>query len=109
MARRSGRSDAGKPERTTADHWLPREIPRAGGKTRRGYDGKITNCFPGSRSENREQRDAWQITQLAHQADLVLDIHGTMKKGWDFPFYGTAGRSSPLIIGVASLLGCERV
>lgn len=85
-----------------------RETPRAGGKTQRGYDDNITNCFPGSPTGNREQRDAWQVTQLAQQADLVLDIHGTMNKGWDFPFYGAAGRSSPLITGVASLLGCER-
>ena len=85
-----------------------REAPRAGGKPQRGYDGNITESSPGRPRGNREQRDAWQITQLAQKAELTLDIHGTMNKGWDFPFYGAAGRSRPLITGVASLLGCAR-
>jgi len=85
-----------------------REAPGAGWTTRRGFEDNITDCFPGSPSGNREQQDAWQITKLARQADLVLDIHGTGNKGWDFPFYGTTGRSSPLVAGTASLLGCER-
>ena len=86
-----------------------REAPGAGWTTRRGYEGNITDCFPGNPSGNREERDAWQITRLAQQADLVLDIHGTANKGWDCPFHGVAGRSSPLVTGTASLLGCERV
>jgi hypothetical protein len=86
-----------------------REAPDAGAQKQRGYDANITDCFPGCPSGNREQRDAWRITQLAQKADLVLDIHGTANVGWDFPFYGPAGRSSPLVAGTASLLGCDRV
>jgi hypothetical protein len=85
-----------------------REAPGAGWTTPRGYEGNITDCFPGSPSGDREQRDAWQITRLAQHADLVLDIHGTGNKGCEFPFYGVTGRSSPLVTGTASLLRCER-
>lgn len=85
-----------------------REAPPEGWKQQRGYEDNITDCFPGSPSGNKEQREAWQITRLAHDADLVLDIHGTRNNGWDFPFYGPTGRSNPLVIGTASLLGCER-
>ena len=49
-----------------------REAPGAGWKMQRGYEDNITDCFPGSPSGNREQRDAWQITRLAQKADLVL-------------------------------------
>lgn len=86
-----------------------REAPPAGWKKQRGYEDNITDCFPGSPSGNREQREAWQITRLARKTDLVLDIHGTCNNGWDFPFHGPAGCSSPLVVGTASLLGCERV
>jgi hypothetical protein len=85
-----------------------RDAPEPGWTPRRGYDANIANCFPGDPDGNREQQDAWRVTQLAKQADLVLDIHGTRNEGWDFPFYGAAGRSSPLITGMAGLLGCER-
>ena len=68
-----------------------REAPDAGWIKRRGYEGNITDCFPGSPIGNREQRDAWQITRIAQQADLVLDIHGTGNNGWEFPFYGASG------------------
>lgn len=85
-----------------------REAPDAGWIKRRGYEGNITDCFPGSPIGNREQRDAWQITRIAQQADLVLDIHGTGNNGWEFPFYGARSRSSPLVAGTASLLRCER-
>jgi hypothetical protein len=86
-----------------------REAPGPGWTKRRGYEGNITDYFPGNPSGNREQRDAWQITRLAQDADLVLDIHGTANKGWDRPFHGVTGRSSPLVTGTASLLACERV
>jgi hypothetical protein len=85
-----------------------REAPDPGWKPRRGYDGNITACFPGSPRGNREERDAWQLTQLAQQADLVLDIHGTRNRAETFPFYGPAGRSSRLVKGIASLLARDR-
>jgi hypothetical protein len=84
-----------------------RQAPGPGETRRRGYDDNITGCFPGRLDGNREQRDAWTITRLAHNADLVLDIHGTRDPGETFPFYGPAGRSSPLIRGTASLLACD--
>lgn len=84
-----------------------RQVPGPGERRRRGYDGNITDCFPGSPDGNREQKDAWTITQLAQNADLVLDIHGTRAADETFPFYGPAGRSSPLIRGTASLLACD--
>lgn len=87
---------------------ITRDAPSAGGERRRGYDANITDCFPGRPDGNRKQRDAWTITQLAQHADLVLDIHGTANPGWDYPFYGAAGRADPLIKGAASLLGGER-
>jgi hypothetical protein len=86
-----------------------REAPPVGWTKQRGYEDNITNCFPGSPSGNTEEREAWRITRLARKTDLVLDIHGTRNNGWDFPFYGPSGRSSPLITGTASLLGCQRV
>ena len=85
-----------------------RDAPGPGWTPRRGYDTNITSCFPGDPNGNREQQDAWRVTQLAKQADLVLDIHGTRNEGWDYPFYGAAGRTSPLVTGIAGLLGCER-
>jgi hypothetical protein len=84
-----------------------REAPDPGWKPQRGYDANITDCFPGSPRGNREQRDAWQVTRLARKACLVLDIHGTRNPAENFPFYGPAGRSSPLIRGTASLLGSD--
>ena len=84
-----------------------RQAPGPGETRRRGYDDNITDCFPGSRDGNREQRDAWTVTELARSADLVLDIHGTKDADETFPFYGPAGRSSPLIRGTASLLGSD--
>jgi hypothetical protein len=86
-----------------------RRAPGPGETRRRGYDDNITDCFPGSPDGNREQRDAWTVTQLARKADLVLDIHGTRDADETFPFYGPAGRSSPLIRGTAALLGCDHV
>lgn len=85
-----------------------RQAPSGAGCMKRGYDGNITDCFPGSPEGNREQRDAWTVTRLAQDADLVLDIHGTKNHGWDFPFYGPAGRGDALVTGTASLLGCDR-
>jgi hypothetical protein len=84
-----------------------REAPGPGWKPQRGYDANITDCFPGNPRGNREQRDAWQVTRLARKADLVLDIHGTRNPAENFPFYGPGGRSSRLVKGTASLLGCE--
>lgn len=84
-----------------------REAPGPGWKPQRGYDANITDCFPGNPRGNREQRDAWRVTRLARKADLVLDIHGTRNPAENFPFYGPAGRSSRLVKGTASLLGCE--
>jgi hypothetical protein len=84
-----------------------RQAPGPGEARRRGYDDNITDCFPGSPDGNREQRDAWTITQLAKITDLVLDIHGTRDADETFPFYGPAGRSSTLVRGTASLLGCD--
>src|ERR1700761_8888425 len=86
-----------------------REALPAGVPKRRGYEANITDCFPGRPNGNREQRDAWWITRLARRAALVLDIHGTRNHGWDFPFSGPAGGTSPLVTGTASLLGGERV
>jgi hypothetical protein len=82
-----------------------RPAPAPGAQPRRGYDANITDCFPGRPDGNREQRDAWRITQLSRGADLVLDIHGTGQQDVTFAFYGPAGRSSPLVAGVAALLG----
>jgi len=84
-----------------------RQAPAPGEKSRRGRDGNITDCFPGSPDGNMEQRDAWTVTRLSRNADLVLDIHGTRDRDETFPFYGPAGRSSALLAGTASLLGCE--
>lgn len=86
-----------------------REAPDASQSARRGYEANITECFPGNPHVNKEQQDAWQISTLAQQADLVLDIHGTRNNGWDFPFYGPTGGRSPLVTGTASLLGRDRV
>jgi hypothetical protein len=86
-----------------------REAPGPGWKLQRGYEANITDCFPGSPRGNREQRDAWRVTQLARNTDLVLDIHGTRNQGWDFPFYGATGRANLLVAGTASLLGCGHV
>lgn len=85
-----------------------REALAAGETPRRGVDANITDCFPGSLDGNAEQRDAYRITGLARTADLVLDIHGTRNDGWDYPFYGPAGRGHPLVAGTAALLGCQR-
>jgi hypothetical protein len=85
-----------------------RPAPAQGAVPRRGYDANITDCFPGSPSGNREERDAWRITRLSQGADLVLDIHGTRQADETYPFYGPAGRLSPLVAGVASLLGSDR-
>lgn len=85
-----------------------REAPGVGQKAQRGYEDNITECFPGSPSGNREQRDAWQITGLAQKADLVLDIHGTRNDGWGYPFYGPAARRGALVTGTASLIECDR-
>lgn len=85
-----------------------RQAPALGAVRQRGYDANITDCFPGSPRGNREQRDAWQITQLSQNADLVLDVHGTRDKDETFAFYGSAGRSSALVTGVAALLGGEQ-
>lgn len=84
-----------------------RQAPALGASRQRGYDGNITDCFPGHPRGNREERDAWRITQLSRSADLVLDIHGTRRTDETFPFYGPAGRTSPLIKGVAALLGAD--
>jgi hypothetical protein len=84
-----------------------RQAPAPGRVRRRGYDGNITDCFPGHPRGHREERDAWQITQLSRSADLVLDIHGTRRTDETFPFYGPEGRTSPLIKGVAALLASD--
>lgn len=84
-----------------------RQAPAPGAARQRGYDGNITDCFPGHPRGHREERDAWQITQLSRSADLVLDIHGTRRKDETFPFYGPAGHTSPLTKGVAALLGSD--
>jgi hypothetical protein len=84
-----------------------RQAPAPGAVRRRGHDANITDCFPGSPDGNREERDAWRITGLARNADLVLDIHGTRQQDETFAFYGPAGRSSPLVTGVAALLGSD--
>lgn len=86
-----------------------RAVPDTSHSAQRGYDANITDCFPGIPNGNKEQRDAWQISTLARQSDLVLDIHGTRNIGWDYPFYGPTGGGSPLVKGTASLLGREHV
>ena len=85
-----------------------REAPDPGRRPRRGFEANITGCFPGRPDGNREQRDAWRITRLAEQADLVLDIHGTRNGAESFPFYGPVGRYSRLVRGTASLVDCEQ-
>jgi hypothetical protein len=84
-----------------------RAAPPAGFRKRRGYEGNITDIFPGRRDGTREQRDAWLITQLCWGADLVLDIHGNNDRDNDYPFYGPPP-ASPLVRGTASLLGSKR-
>jgi hypothetical protein len=81
-----------------------RPLP-AGTPPRRGHDENITMCFPGDPNGNRDQRDARHITKLCQGSDLVLDIHGWNHEEGDFPFYGLSSRGSPLVMGVASLLG----
>jgi hypothetical protein len=84
-----------------------REASSPGQTGQRGHEANITSCFPGRPDGNREQQDAWTITQRARHADLVLDIHGTRDEAETFPFYGPAGRHSPLVTGTASLLGSD--
>jgi hypothetical protein len=84
-----------------------RAAPPAGFRKRRGYEGNITDSFPGHPGGTIEQRDAWLISQLCADADLVLDLHGNNDTGNDYPFYGPSP-SSPLVRGMASLLGSER-
>lgn len=89
-----------------------RSAPGPGERNQRGYDGNITECFPGRPDGNAEQRDAWQVTRLARHADLILDIHGTRDENETFAFYGpppsrSRGQRSALVRGVAGLLGSE--
>jgi hypothetical protein len=82
-----------------------RDAPPEGWQKQRGYDGNITECFPGEPNGTTEQREAWLITQLCRDAELVLDIHGNNEPDNDFPFYGISASSGPLVRGAASLLG----
>jgi hypothetical protein len=86
-----------------------RPAPPAGFGKRRGYEGNITDSFPGRCDGTREQSDAWRITRLCRGAHLVLDIHGNSDQDNDYPFYGCSMGASALVRGTASLLGSERV
>jgi hypothetical protein len=74
-----------------------RDAPPEGWPRQRGYDGNITECFPGKPNGTTEEREAWLITQLCRDAELVLDIRGNNEPDNDFPFYGISPLSGPLV------------
>lgn len=72
----------------------------------RFVDDDINRIFPGQPDGNKEERLAYEITELGQKYDLVIDIHNTPSPGSDCVFVGPDFR--PELLKVATALGFNR-